>query len=242
MKMGIPIKRGGVGIKRILVVEDDALLNKTLVYNLTSDDYEVISASDCTTARCHLRRDKFDLILLDINLPDGNGLDLCREMKECGMDTYLIFLTANDQESDMIEGYEAGGADYITKPFSIAVLIKKIAAVFENLVKRKPKHELYDDGFLKIDFSAQWATLNGNLIDLTPKEYRTLFLFVKNPRIILTKRLLLEKLWDIDGDFVDEHTLTTMISRIRKKIESDYRKYIKTTYGMGYQWIGGDLP
>ncbi|WP_312431081.1 response regulator transcription factor [Lacrimispora sp.] len=229
-------------MKKILIVEDDTLLNKTLAYNLVLCGYEVISANNCASARCHLRENHLDLILLDINLPDGNGLDLCREIKERGMDSYPIFLTANDQESDMIEGYEAGGADYITKPFSIAVLTRKIAAVFENLDTRLPRHELYDDGFLRIDFSEQSAVLNGNSVDFTPKEYRTLFLFVKNPRIILTKRQLLEKLWDIDGDFVDEHTLTTTISRIRKKIESDHRKYIKTTYGMGYQWIGGDHP
>lgn len=229
-------------MKRILIIEDDSLLKKTLAYNLALDGYEVISANNCSSARHHLRENNLDLILLDINLPDGNGIDLCREIKERGMDSYLIFLTANDQESDIIEGYEAGGADYITKPFSIAVLTKKIAAVFENLDTRMPRRELYDDGFLRIDFSEQSAAVNGNPVDFTPKEYRTLFLFIKNPRIILTKRQLLEKLWDIDGDFVDEHTLTTMISRIRKKIELDHRKYIKTTYGMGYQWIGSDRP
>ena len=93
---------------------------------------------------------------------------------------------------------------------------------------------------MKIDFSEQSAVLEGKVIEFTPKEYRTLFLFVKNPHIILTKRQLIEKLWDIDGDFIDEHTLTTIISRIRKKIETDERKYIKTAYGMGYQWIGGE--
>lgn len=107
-------------------------------------------------------------------------------------------------------------------------------------LQRTPRHDLFDDGFLKIDFSEQSASLAGESLDFTPKEYRTLFLFVKNPRIILTKRQILEKLWDIDGDFVDEHTLTTIISRIRKKIETDERKYIKTAYGMGYQWIGGE--
>ena len=117
----------------------------------------------------------------------------------------------------MLKGYEAGGADYVTKPFSVTVLCKKVAAVFANLELRTPRHDLFDDGFLKIDFSEQRASLGGEPLDFTPKEYRTLFLFVKNPRIILTKRQILEKLWDIDGDFVDEHTLTTIISRIRKK-------------------------
>ena len=127
----------------------------------------------------------------------------------------------------MLKGYEVGGADYVTKPFSVTVLCKKVAAVFANLELRTPRHDLFDDGFLKIDFSEQSASLAGESLDFTPKEYRTLFLFVKNPRIILTKRQILEKLWDIDGDFVDEHTLTTIISRIRKKIETDEHKYIK---------------
>lgn len=227
-------------MKKILLVEDDALLNKTLAYNLTSDGYEVTSADTFASAVNYLRKAEYHLALLDINLPDGSGLDLCDEIRSRGQQTYIMFLSANDKESDMLGGYEAGGADYITKPFSIAVLCRKIAAVFANMELRHPRHDLYDDGVLKIDFSEQSASLAGEPLDFTPKEYRTLFLFVKNPRMILTKRQLLEKLWDIDGDFVDAHTLTTIISRIRKKIENEKRKYIKTAYGMGYQWIGGE--
>ena len=200
----------------------------------------VISVFNFDSAVRKLRENEFDVALLDINLPDGSGLDLCEEIRNRGQHTYIIFITANDKESDMLKGYEVGGADYVTKPFSVTVLCKKVAAVFANLELRTPRHDLFDDGFLKIDFSEQSASLAGESLDFTPKEYRTLFLFVKNPRIILTKRQILEKLWDIDGDFVDEHTLTTIISRIRKKIETDERKYIKTAYGMGYQWIGGE--
>lgn len=227
-------------MKKILLTEDDRLLNKTLTYNLVSDGYDVTSADTYASAVSFLQKSEFDLALLDINLPDGNGLGLCEEIRARGHETYIMFLTANDKESDMLKGYAAGGADYITKPFSIAVLGKKIAAVFEMLERSGPRHDIFDDGMLKIDFSEQAATLNGSPLEFTPKEYRTLFLFVKNPRIILTKRQLLEKLWDIDGDFVDEHTLVTIISRIRKKIETGERQYIKTAYGMGYQWIGGD--
>lgn len=227
-------------MRKILIVEDDALLNKTLAYNLTSDGYEATSAYTFASAVNYLRKAEYHLALLDINLPDGSGLNLCDEIRSRGQQTYIMFLTANDKESDMLKGYEAGGADYITKPFSIAVLCKKVTAVFSNMELRHPRHDLYDDGVLKIDFSEQSASLAGEPLDFTPKEYRTLFLFVKNPRMILTKRQLLEKLWDIDGDFVDEHTLTTIISRIRKKIETDERKYIKTAYGMGYQWMGGE--
>lgn len=226
-------------MKKILIVEDDTLLNRTLRYNLESDGYDVISAYNYKIAVQHLNEHKFDIALLDINLPDGNGLNLCKEIRENGQNTYIIFITANDKESDMLKGYESGGTDYVTKPFSITVLCKKIAAVFFNMELHTPKHNLFNDGFLKIDFSEHSASLDGEPLDFTPKEYRTLFMFVKNPRIILTKRQILQKLWDVDGDFVDEHTLTTIISRIRKKIETDQHKYIKTAYGIGYQWIGG---
>lgn len=233
-------KKGCEDMRTILIVEDDILLNKTLTYNLASEGYEVTSAFQYQEAVRHLKGKEFDVVILDINLPDGSGLDLCGEIQGRGQHTYIIFLTANDKESDMLKGYEAGGSDYITKPFSVAVLSKKIAAVFANMERSAPRHDLFDDGFLKIDFSEQSASLGGNPLDFTPKEYRTLFLFVKNPRIILTKRQIIEKLWDIEGDFVDEHTLTTIISRIRKKIETNEHKYIKTAYGIGYQWIGGE--
>lgn len=226
-------------MKKIMIVEDDTVLNKTLAYNLISDGYEVVSAYSCSMARS-LLSDIYHLALLDINLPDGSGLDLCTEIKEHSPETYIIFLTANDRESDMLRGYEVGGEDYFAKPFSVAVLCKKIAAVFETIERHHPRHDIYEDGFLKINFSEQTAALDGKPVDFTPKEYRTLLLFVKNSRLILTKTQLLEKLWDVDGDFVDEHTLATIISRIRKKIEVDGHKYIKTAYGMGYQWIGGE--
>lgn len=226
-------------MRKIIIIEDDTLLNKTLAYNLVSDGYKVDSAYTCSAAT-DLLKSNYNLALLDINLLDGNGIDLCIEIKERNPETYIIFLTANDKESDMLKGYEVGGADYITKPFSVAVLCKKIAAVFQTMEQHYPRHDLYEDGFLKIDFSEQTATLNGEPIDFTPTEYRTLLLFVKNSKLILTKTQLLKKLWDIDGNFVDEHTLTTLISRIRKKIETDQHKYIKTAYGMGYQWIGGE--
>lgn len=227
-------------MNKILIVEDDTLLNRTLAYNLTSEGYAVESAYNYKEAVKYLKETEYDIALLDINLPDGNGLNLCEEIRGRGQHTYIIFITANDKESDMIKGYEAGGADYVTKPFSVTVLCRKVAAVFANMELRMPRHDFFDDGFLKIDFSEQSASLDGEPLDFTPKEYRTLFLFVKNPRIILTKRQILEKLWDVEGDFVDEHTLTTIISRIRKKIETEEHKYIKTAYGMGYQWIGGE--
>ena len=227
-------------MKRILIVEDDALLNKTLAYNLSSDGWDVTPALNAKTAADLLAGRSYDLVLLDINLPDGNGYDLCGLIKPERPDTVVIFLTANDQESDQIRGYEAGAVDYITKPFSIEALQRKIRAMFAMLEHHKPAKDLYDDGRLFLDFSEQSATLNGKPITLSSMEYKMLYLFCKNPRQVLTRQRLLERLWDVDEKFVDEHTLTTFISRIRGKIEAEGDTYIKTIYGIGYQWTGGE--
>ena len=227
-------------MKRILIVEDDALLNKTLAYNLSSDGWDVTPALNARTAASLLAGTEYDLVLLDINLPDGNGYDLCELVKPEHPDTVVIFLTANDQERDQLRGYEAGAVDYITKPFSIEALQRKIRAMFAMLEHHKPAKDLYDDGRLFLDFSEQSATLNGKPLTLSPMEYKMLYLFCKNPRQVLTRQRLLERLWDVDEKFVDEHTLTTSISRIRGKIEAEGDTYIKTIYGIGYQWTGGE--
>ena len=227
-------------MKQILIVEDDALLNKTLAYNMTSDGWKVTSALNARSAANLLAGTAYDLVLLDINLPDGSGYDLCRLIKLEHPETMVIFLTANDQESDQLHGYEAGAVDYITKPFSVAALQRKISAMFAMLERHKPSRDIYDDGRLLIDFSEQSASLDGRPIALTPMEYKMLYLFCQNPKLVLTRQRLLERLWDVDEKFVDEHTLTTSISRIRSKIEAEGGSYIKTIYGIGYQWTGGE--
>ena len=233
--------KGSDYMKQILIVEDDSFLNKMLAYNLTADGYEVTSALNARTAAVGLANAVFSLVLLDINLPDGNGYDLCRLIKPEHPDTIVIFLTANDQESDQIRGYEVGAVDYITKPFVIGALQRKIKAMFAMLEHHEPAKDIYDDGRLFLDFSEQTAALDGKVLTLSPMEYKMLNLFRKNPKQVLTRQQLLEKLWDVDERFVDEHTLTTLISRIRSKIEADGgTPYIKTIYGMGYQWTGGE--
>ncbi|CBL10668.1 Response regulators consisting of a CheY-like receiver domain and a winged-helix DNA-binding domain [Roseburia intestinalis M50/1] len=220
-------------MKHILIVEDDNLLNKTLTYNLELDGYTITSVLNARTAAESLKTNIFDLVLLDINLPDGNGYDLCRLIKPEHPDTVVIFLTANDQESNQIRGYEAGAVDYITKPFSISALQRKIKAMFAMLEHHKPAKDIYEDGSLFLDFSEQFASLNGKPLALSAMEYKMLNLFLKNPKQVLTRQQFLEKLWDVDEKYVDEHTLTTSISRIRSKIEADGDTYIKTVYGMG---------
>lgn len=195
---------------RILVVEDDRLLNHTLSYNLKAAGYIVDSALTRVSADHFLRKQDYDLIVMDVNLPDGNGFDFCQEIKERRPDSAVIFLTANDMEKDMLKGYELGAEDYVTKPFLMSVFQKKVA-------------------------------VSGKPLAFTPLEYRLLKILVKNPQIVLTRQVLLEKLWDADGNFVDEHALTAAISRVRNKIETESRKYIKTVYGMGYMWIRGSV-
>ncbi|EGT2239722.1 response regulator, partial [Clostridioides difficile] len=215
---------------------DDSILNKTLSYNLIEDGYIITSKFTAKSAMKSIFECEFDLIILDINLPDKSGFELCNEIKE-NYNIPIIFLTANDMECDMIKGYELGALDYITKPFNINVFKQKVKA-FLNHFTTKTKQDYYRDGYLEINFSELSANINGNQIIFTPLEYRTLKLLTENPKNILTRKVLLEKLWDIDANFVDEHTLTSVISRIRSKIEKDNLQYIKTVYGMGYMWLG----
>ena len=153
-------------MKQILIVEDDSFLNKMLDYNLTADGYGVTSALNARTAAEAIRQREFDLVLLDINLPDGNGFELCKLIKPQHPDTIVIFLTANDQESDQIRGYEVGAVDYITKPFVIGALQRKIKAMFAMLEHHKPAKDIYDDGRLFLDFSEQAASLKSTLLHM----------------------------------------------------------------------------
>ena len=154
-------------------------------YNLTADGYGMTSALNARTAADAIRQREFDLALLDINLPDGNGFEMCKLIKPQHPDTIVIFLTANDQESDQIRGYEVGAVDYITKPFVIGALQRKIKAMFAMLEHHKPAKDIYDDGRLFLDFPEQTASLNGKPLTLSPMEYKMLNLFRKNPRPFL---------------------------------------------------------
>ena len=197
---------------RIMVVEDNHLLNNTLCYNLNTMGYTVDAALSKQAASNFIEKQDYDLIVLDVNLPDGNGFDFCREAKERHPDTAVIFLTANDMESDMLKGYELGADDYVTKPFHMSVFQKKLAALLGRIA-RQSGSDCYDDGILFIDFSGMTAAIAGESITFTPLEYRLLKVLTKNPMVVLTRQILLEKLWDIDGNFVDEHALTASISK-----------------------------
>lgn len=219
---------------KILIVEDDINLNQGLTYTLEKEQYEVYSACSLREAREIYVKEPVNLVLLDVNLPDGEGFAFCEWMRT-QRETPVLFLTARDLEEDMLKGYELGAEDYVTKPFSIHVLLKKISVILKRLESGKTNR--YEDGFLMIDFDTAKVEVNGADCPVTPTEFRMLGLFVSNAGQLLTYSLLLERLWDCGGRFVDKHTLAVNVNRLRGKIEDEEHKYISNVYGMGYQWL-----
>ncbi|MEW9096270.1 MAG: response regulator transcription factor [Clostridiaceae bacterium] len=226
-------------MKRILIIEDDEMLSAGLRFDLEADGYVVNTAYTIKQALESIEHKEYDLIVIDVNLPDGNGFFLCSKIKE-RKDIPIIFLTACDMESDQIKGFDLGADDYITKPFSMPLFRKRVSVVLKRNENANIKN-LYSDGYLIINFDTLEAIKDSETISLTPTEYKLLKLFISNAGIVLTRQILLERLWDNDGNFVDEHALTVNINRLRSKIESPNHKYIKTIYGMGYQWAGEKL-
>lgn len=226
-------------LKKILVVEDDMMLNSGLCYNLALDGYTAIPAKSVSSALAELQKSRFDLAILDINLPDGDGFSLCAKIKS----TYnmpILFLSARDFEEDILNGFDLGADDYVTKPFNINILLKKVAVAIKHGAN-STNNLIYSSEGLEIDFERLKAAMNGGTIVFTPTEYKILKIFTANPDILITRQSLLERLYDIDANYVDEHTLTVNINRLRSKIEKDNLKFIKTVYGMGYIWTGGKL-
>lgn len=222
-------------MKRILLVEDDLFLSNGLRFDLEAENYNVNIAYSAKQAMDLIRQKDYDLLVLDVNLPDQNGFELCRELK-LEKDIPVIFLTARDLEKDQMQGFDLGADDYITKPFNMQLFRKRVSAVLKRA--SRDKQDIYDDGFLMIDFDRLTANVGNNAIMLTPIEYKLLKLFIANIGIVLTRQVILEKIWDNNGNYVDEHALTVNINRMRSKIENGEHKYIKTVYGMGYQWTG----
>lgn len=223
----------------ILIIEDDLALSAGLCFELDMSGYLTVAAYNCQKARQLLKSDIFDLMILDVNLPDGNGFDFCREAKEIRPEIPVIFLTANDLEEDELKGFDVGADDYVTKPFQIQILKRRVeVALRRRSIGAKESEDAYDDGFLRLDFRGLTAVRNGEKLTITPNEYKLLRLLTAHGGNLVTRRLLLEKLWDCDGNFVDDHTLTVTMNRLRAKIEQEGHSYIQTVRGMGYIWIG----
>lgn len=220
----------------ILLIEDDHVLNRGLSYALETEGYEVLSAAGLSQGIAFLQERKADLLLLDGNLPDGDGFEFCKSVKE-EHDIPIILLTARDMDQDELRGFEAGADDYIKKPFSLPILFKRVAVALRNYGEKQSSE--YNDGFLYLDFGKLKAEKEGKALELTATEFKILALFLANEAQVITKTLFLEKIWDCQGNFVDEHVVPVNINRLRAKIEDEEHRYIKTVYGIGYQWIKG---
>ena len=222
----------------ILVVDDEPNIRQLIQKYASFEGHKVTQAADGAEALEICRQCGFDLVILDVNLPDGNGFDICRECKSSAPERPVIFLTANDLERDELNGFDLGADDYITKPFSIQVLKRRVEAV---LRRGTAGSDCFDDGFLRLDFQALTAARNGERLSITPNEYKLLRLMTANAGAVMTRRLLLEKLWDSGGNYIDDHTLTVTINRLRAKIEDAGHTYIQTVRGMGYVWTGAQV-
>ena len=222
-------------MKKIMIIEDDEILNGGLCYNLQKRGIIPVPAYTLAEAKKLLSEASFDLILLDVNLPDGDGFQFARD-RLAPLGLPFMFLTARDLDEEIIGGYHLGADDYITKPFRIQIVMEKIQAVLRRCTERRESPR-YAFGNLAVDFEKRTVYKNGMLLSLTPTEFDLLQCLIQNRRQILTKGVLLEHIWDSKGNYVNEHTLSLNISRLRNKINDETSDYIKTIYGMGYRWI-----
>lgn len=217
-------------MSRILLLEDDEALGRGICMALETPSCTVTHCSTCLQAINILQGMVFDLLILDINLPDGSGLELLRTLRQNGNSTPAILLTANDLELDEVTGLEAGADDYITKPFSLAVLRARVNAQLRRSVPVK-QDWIELNGFI-LDFTRMEFSKEGTIIDLSKTEQRLLRLLVENRGRTLPRELLLEKVWD-GGEFVDENALSVAVRRLRGKLGN---APIRTVYGVGYTW------
>ena len=220
---------------RILVVEDDRELNQGICFALQQAGYETESAYSTQEAKLAGLQQEYSLMILDVNLPDGEGFGFCKWIME-HRKVKVMFLTARDLEEDVLSGYELGAEDYVTKPFSMKILLKKIDVILKR--DREKEKIAFDDGFLQIDLDKAQIRREGELCTVTPTEFRILKEFLMHKGQLLTYEILLDRLWDGGNQFVDKHALAVNMNRLRGKIEDEEHKYISNVYGMGYQWIG----
>lgn len=222
---------------KLLVVEDDLALSAGLCFELDMQGYLTVAAYNSRKALMLIAAESFDLVLLDVNLPDGDGFSLCQAIKKCQPQLPVIFLTANDLEEDVLRGFDMGAEDYVTKPFNMKILLRRVEVALRRGGVQIANDEMcWDDGHLRLDFSRLVASRDDETLAITPNEYKLLRLFTEHPGQILTRTQLLERLWDNDGIFIDDHALTVTVNRLRVKIEDGTHRYIKTVRGMGYVW------
>ncbi len=223
----------------LFLLEDDYAIATGLCYSLENEGYSVTHASDVKQAIDIISKEKFSLYILDLTLPDGSGYDVCKEIKKQG-DLPVIFLTAYDDEVNVVMGFEFGADDYISKPFRLKELLVRIKSVLRRYNNESA------DGIIKfkdltVNTNEAKVYKNGNEIILTAMEYRLLLILLNNRGKVLSRTQLLENIWDVDGDFVEDNTLTVYIKRLRDKIEEEPNRplIIKTVRGLGYMIDNG---
>lgn len=224
-------------MNRILLLEDDLSLISGLSFALKKQGFEIENARTIKEAGECWRKDQYNLLILDVSLPDGCGFDFCRMVRK-ESEVPIIFLTASDEEMNIIMGLDIGGDDYITKPFKLGVLISRVNALLRRTKSiKKNDTELVSNG-IKINLLQTQVYKNGEQIELTAGEYKLLCLFIQNPNIVLTKDQILQRLWDCDANYIDSSTLTVYIRRLRMKVENNPSEpeMILTVRGMGYKW------
>ncbi len=226
-------------MKRIFLVEDDVTISKNLMLLLRSEGFAVSHATTQREAAAMIAENKFDLALIDISLPDGNGFTICTEVKEV-QDIPVIFLTAAGDEASVVTGLNMGADDYIIKPFRPRELIARIKAA---LRKSGAAVSAFQIEGVYIDMASGIVKRDGREIFLSALEYRLLLIFINNPKVIITRERLLDELWDAAGEYVNDNTLTVYIKRLREKIEQDpvNPKIILTVRGTGYRLGGNDV-
>ena len=220
-----------INMLQILIVEDDRALGEGVSLSLKNSETEVECCNSLAEARQRLKEASYQLFLIDINLPDGNGLDLLREIKEEG-DTPVILLTANDMEIDIVNGLEHGADDYITKPFSLAILRARVnTQIRRGSIAEKTTFSLDEYTF---DFAKMLFAIHGKSVDLSKSEQKLLRLLVENRGSTVSREVLVDRIWTDGADYVDENALSVTVKRLRDKLDAHDR--IKTVYGIGYTW------
>ena len=222
-------------MKQIIIVEDDRDMNQGLCLALKDQDIQIVPCFDIKSAREQLVNNKVELILLDINLPDGSGLELLREIKSGDKAVPVILLTANDTEMDVVMGLEHGADDYITKPFSLAILRARVRAQLRRDLTRVHSSSAVEIDGYRFDFDSMVFYKSDTAVELSKTEQKLLRLLVDNRGITLSRAVLLDRIWADGAEYVDENALSVTVKRLRDKLDAS--QYIKTVYGLGYVWV-----
>lgn len=222
-------------MKSILLLEDDQSLNRGISFKLKKEGYKVYSAFTIAEGLQLFEEHDIQLVISDVGLPDGSGFEFCERIRSKS-DVYILMLTALDQEIDMVTGYEMGADDYVTKPFSLMVLMSKVQAAMRRVVSQTSTEGILSCETIQFDYVNNQLIKEGNSTVLSKTEGKLLRYLMENSGQTVTKEQLLEALWDVDGQFVDENTLAVNIRRLRQKVELDPStpEYIKNLSGIGY--------